>query len=308
MALRNGYIAILLLVAGVAHSQELKLSADTSSMKIGEHLELVLEIEDASTLSNSMWEWPVINDSLPGGWEVLSKTPLDSSATTLRQTFKITRWDTGYFVIPPIRMAKDYEWVESNPVLVSVSFPEQVSESEIRDIKEIREVSYTLWDRIKDNALAILIVILVAAGLSFMIWRLSKQKKQKKETVEKKIAAPKIPAHIVALQELSKLEEARLWQQGKVKEYHIQLSDILRRYLENRYRISAMEKTSREIILELRTMGIQADELQRLRASFDVSDMAKFAKYKPEETENEAVMRNIREFIEQTAEVVQTQS
>ena len=51
-----------------------------------------------------------------------------------------------------------------------------------------------------------------------------------------------IPAHIIALNELSKLEKEKIWQTGNIKEYHSQLSEIIRR--NSFYRSKNNSKTS----------------------------------------------------------------
>ena len=48
--------------------------------------------------------------------------------------------------------------------------------------------------------------------------------------------------------QLEKLKQAQLWQNGKIKAYYSDLSDILRLYIENRYNSPALEMTTDEIL------------------------------------------------------------
>ena len=64
----------------------------------------------------------------------------------------------------------------------------------------------------------------------FIAWYIVKRKKQQPILQFK----PKIVLlpHETALQELEKLRIKKLWQSGKIKEYHSELTEILRKYIE----------------------------------------------------------------------------
>jgi hypothetical protein len=62
------------------------------------------------------------------------------------------------------------------------------------------------------------------------------------------VEVPKIPAHVIAYEKLEKLKSEKLWQEGKLKAYHSLLTDILREYIENRFKIQALEQTTDEIL------------------------------------------------------------
>ena len=74
-----------------------------------------------------------------------------------------------------------------------------------------------------------------------------------------RVEAPKIPAHVTALEKLEKLKEEKLWQQGKLKLYYSELSDITRQYIEQRFYINAMEQVTDEIMYSFRTVNINEE-------------------------------------------------
>jgi len=92
------------------------------------------------------------------------------------------------------------------------------------------------------------------------------------------IAPPPLPAHEAALTALAELEASQLLARGQVKEYHIELSDILRTYVERRFGIEALEMTSHEILLGLQTRGVEPGFVDGLRSFLDPCDLVKFAK------------------------------
>jgi len=114
-----------------------------------------------------------------------------------------------------------------------------------------------------------------------------------------------IPAHVLALAALNKLKEEAIWKNGAFKEFHILLSEILREYLEKRYGLFAMELTTEEIIISLKTVSIDSDSKAKLKQVLFLSDMVKFAKEIPIAAENEQSINNAILFVENTKEFVE---
>ena len=103
------------------------------------------------------------------------------------------------------------------------------------------------------------------------------------------------------MRELEALKEKKLWQSDQIKQYYSELTDILRTYLENRYRISAMEQTTYEIISLMKQQNLtEQEQLNLLSYVLEYGDFAKFAKYKPLPDENDKSMKNAFSFVEQT--------
>ena len=74
------------------------------------------------------------------------------------------------------------------------------------------------------------LVVLALGYLGYRYW-----KKRKAASGDAAYTPPPRPAHIIAIDELGALKAKKLWQQGHVKEYYSELTEILRRYFENRY-------------------------------------------------------------------------
>ncbi len=87
---------------------------------------------------------------------------------------------------------------------------------------------------------------------------------------------------------------------GLIKEFYSDISEIIRRYIEGRYFIPALEETSREILIELNGQDISEEMLLKVKESLELSDLVKFAKYMPSDEENQNVVSWTREFVEGT--------
>ncbi len=105
----------------------------------------------------------------------------------------------------------------------------------------------------------------------------------------------------LALERLTKLKDAKLYQQGKYKDFYSELSEILRQYVELRYHINALELTTSELETLLSTGIIFDKELAEgfLRVLKN-ADLVKFAKYTPLDQICEADLNFAFDFIEKT--------
>ncbi len=119
------------------------------------------------------------------------------------------------------------------------------------------------------------------------------------------------PAHVIAFRELEKLKNEKLWQNGETKKYYIRLTEIIRQYLENRFGVNSLELTTSETLEALVKTGFKKDEsFNKLRSVLTGADLVKFAKYKPDPTENESVFSNSYDFVSATkaVEVIEEKS
>jgi hypothetical protein len=110
-----------------------------------------------------------------------------------------------------------------------------------------------------------------------------------------------IPPYVVAMQELNRIKNEKIWQQARIKEYYTDLTTVLRQYIEKQYEFSALEMTSDEILSTcngIRT--IDKKSLTSLQQILKLSDLVKFAKWVPTILEHETMLNNAYEFIDST--------
>ena len=274
-------LILLLFISNFAFAQTAKL--DTNAILIGEQINF--------SISNTISEtevWPTYDAFLVEGIEIIKEGKLDTSDNLISQNFIITAWDSGSYYIPPIAFTVNSK---TQGLLLNVQTIILEEGAELKDIKQPMEAPIG-WSDIWPWLLGIVLLILIAYILKKYVFT-------KKEAL--KIEKPKviIPADITALQQLTKLDEAQLWQAGNVKKYHSEISEIIRRYTENRFNFIALELATEEIISELKSK-VNNEQLASITILLKRADLAKFAKSKPEETENKESMQLAKHFVAQT--------
>ena len=273
----------LLLLSNFAFSQTAVL--DTNSILIGEQINF--------TITNTISEtevWPTYKEFLVEGVEIIKEGKLDTTKNLISQHFIITAWDSGNYYIPPISFSANSK---TEGLLLNVQTIILEEGAELKDIKQPMEAPIG-WSDIWPWLLGIVLLILIAYILKkYVFTKKEKIKLEKSEVI--------IPAYINALKQLEKLDKAKLWQAGNIKKYHTELSEIIRRYTENRFNFIALELATDEIISELKSK-VNNEQLASITILLQRADLAKFAKSKPDENENKESMQLAKHFVRQTKE------
>lgn len=166
--------------------------------------------------------------------------------------------------------------------------------AELRDIAPIERVPYTFWEIFRWVLLA-----LGVGALAFGIWWLQTHRKEVHEALTKSEPVDTRTPEERALQTLEKLRQERLWQSGRVKEYHTRLTDAVRQFIEESIGIRATEMTSDECVNALMCKSVSADATTLLRSIFGIADMVKFAKSEPSAHEHERAMDEAVRFVQE---------
>ncbi len=112
-----------------------------------------------------------------------------------------------------------------------------------------------------------------------------------------------LPAHAIAFGELEELAGDRLPEKGEVKIFYQRISDILRRYIENRFGLRAPEQTTEEFLVGLDAETTLDKSFKPLLRKFLVQcDLVKFAEHRPDREDIDKTFENCRAFIEKTKE------
>ena len=104
-----------------------------------------------------------------------------------------------------------------------------------------------------------------------------------------------------AREELAKIVAAGLLEPGRHREAHIAIADLVRRYLELRFRLPAMERTTEEIGDEMPRALIDASIVRLTIGALSSCDRVKFAKHVPPREELDATLAEVREMLERGA-------
>jgi hypothetical protein len=257
---------------------------DSTNILIGDQQHLTLVSSD-----NQLGDKPFrILDTL-SWFQIVNKGSWIAKDQLFERKILFTVFDSGYFMIPPLGIFNENDSVYSgNPLYLEVNYPAD-SLNVLRPIKSIEETEA------KFKYLYLVIGILLIAGMLFVLWQFFKADRIKPSVVtlevEKKIWEK-------ALESLSELEEKKLWQNNRVKEYYDELNHILRYYLSAGLKIPALENTSSEILDYIKNQKPELQNADTLKQCFTESDLVKFAKHIPDASENENWLAFSKDFVE----------
>src|ERR1035437_6785054 len=306
-------LIFLFLLDSVLFGQDIrvKASTDTTSYKVGDYINYTLRIEYDKNIGIIP---PLIKDSL----KVADIIKLDTAVTKEENGRMVTiikavlsKYDSAVVNIPPITIkyrtlkspgeklsANDstLKTIQSYPVTVMVHTLQVNPQAEIKDVKDPAKVPLP-W-------LLILLWVVIASavlGTALLLWLWFKKTKENKV-----VAPPKIflPAHVEGLTALNELEKKRLWQKGMVKEYHSEIPEIIRAYFERKFDLRALELTTTEVNLQLKEKSGAANIIDITNDFLNNADLVKFAKFKPENSVNEEMMKQALEIVNRTADQI----
>jgi hypothetical protein len=116
------------------------------------------------------------------------------------------------------------------------------------------------------------------------------------------------PAHLIALRRLEDLKAQQLLEAGEYKLFYDRLSEIAREYMENRFRIRALEMTTEEFLSSLGEQDFLNPAQKKAVIEFlQYSDLVKFAKHRPIKADGDRALAIIFGLIEETKEEVENE-
>jgi hypothetical protein len=276
------------------------LKLESANIMIGEQTLLQL---DVTTDKDKQILIPLPQQNLMQGVEVLNitlpdTTDIDNNRMTINYNLLITSFDSALYLLPMFPVIDGTDTLYSNQVALKVVSPDVNvnNPEEYYDIKNIWKPQFVLSDYYA-LIYGVLFTLFIICVIGYFVQKMHNRKPKEIETKP----VSKLPPHEQAIKELKKIREQKLWQQGRNKEYYTEVTDILRRYITSRYRISVMEKTTFEILEVIRDEEHGNKEIiNMLKQILQLSDFVKFAKLHPLPDENDLSMLNAQLFVEKT--------
>lgn len=295
-------LLFFLLLIQSASSQPVTVNAriDSTIMWIGHQTQLTFEITQAK---GQHVKTPVFSDTIPGGLELVDKAKIDTVQSqdgqiVINQRYTVTAFEDSLLYIPPFPFVQENDtvWSKSLSVKVVQPFVIDTTTNALADIKDVFNPKFD-W---KGFFLKVLFGLLMLV-LAFLVYVLIRRIIQRKPVFEVRKSEPELPAHIVALAALDKIKQEKPWQRNRDKEYHTELTDVLRVYIEKVFGVTAMEMTSDEILEHLRFLNIENKEVYyKLRQILSLADLVKFARWKATPDEHEQCLSNAYTFVNET--------
>lgn len=277
-------------------------SIDSTMLMLGDQTAMHLNVTHEA---DEQVAWPVFGETLQEGIEIVDKTAIDTTTLPdgriqLSQDLMLTSFKDSLFAIEPLYVTRGEDTFWTDPMALNVIQPFEVDSSmAITDIKDIEKAPIWWWGIIRWILLVLGILLLVDLG--FWLYRkYDKYRKQAEEPIDPELLRP---ADEVALEKLDAIKEAKIWKDGKVKEYQTDLTDVVREYIGRRFEVHSTEKTSDETLREMKNL-IDKPLYERLKSMLQLADLVKFAKWHTTPDENELALTTAYDFVNETKEVV----
>ncbi|HRZ97365.1 MAG TPA: hypothetical protein P5084_07395 [Paludibacter sp.] len=273
---------------------------DSTQMWIGNQTRLSFEI---SQKPGQKVITPVFSDTIISGLELVENCKSDTVTNPdghllVTQNYVVTSFEDSLLYIPSFPFVAENETVWSKSLSLKVVQPFQIdtASNSIADIKQVFNTKFN-W---KEFIIKILIGLLILA-LCVLLFILISRLIRKKPVFESQNKTPELPPHVIAIAGLDKIKSEKLWQQNRTKEYHTELTDVLRVYIEKIYDIPCMEMTSEEILSHLNFLRFeQKSAYTSLKNILHLADLVKFAKWNALIDEHELSLNNAYLFVNQT--------
>ncbi|HEY7751384.1 MAG TPA: hypothetical protein VH917_03755 [Ignavibacteriaceae bacterium] len=300
VVIKKIFFALILVINVQCFSQTItaQASVDTTDYLVGDYIYYSLEIKYFKDL---IVEQPLIRDTLNHLEIIKESEPViteDDVHKTIKYNFTLSFYDSNDVAISPIVVkfksagSDSTEIILSNSVSFTVHTLEVDPQADIKDIKSPLTIPFD-WTLI--IIIAVIAVVIILA--SYFLYKRYKKKKAEQPVKQEII---KVPAYIRALQSLEELERQKLWQQGRVKDYHSDITGIIRNYFEERFKLPALELTTRESLDRLKLVRDAKQILEQTDKFLNNADLVKFAKFVPIASVNEEMMSQAKEIVNNT--------
>jgi hypothetical protein len=249
-------------------------------------------------------EWKQFGDTLSKSIDVINIEDVKTTAINnsdnviMTQNLTLTSFDTGYVYVPEIAITY------SKSLQDSIRYTLRTDEKELyvttvavdtteafRPIKGVMRQGLTAKELFPWIA-----IVIIIAGVVYLIIYLKKHKKTKDVVEEKK--KPTIPAIITARAKLAEMKDNEVWNTPQTKDYYTDLTDIAREYLEGQFEIDAIEMTTDEIMEAINRLDLNNLTKSKLQDTLTTADLVKFAKANPSAEQNKQSFSDINNFVE----------
>ncbi len=288
-------VIVAFFLNSIESKAQVTLSADTGRVGWGERVTITAQMGvNASDNIITLDSFPHWTDSIPGGLEIIEiygpdTIPAGEDDPTewdyiIKKSWVATAWDSGFVNLPGLQLQK---------------VPTQAGD-QLEIQAEIIEVKWTTAEKIKRLLpyLFGLIALLITIGITYYF--LGKLKtKPLAERLEKEII---LPPHIIAIQKLEELRKRESWLKGDEKTFQVDLSQIIREYIDVRFGVRSLDKTSSEAAQIIKHLDISEADKVAIRSALMLGDQIKFAKFKAAHDMHLKSLNDCVEFVQNTKE------
>ncbi len=261
---------------------------------VGDPVELILRVH---TPDGAEVIWPPKDAFDPA--EVYTTDTLKTSSEERAIRYTISVFEPGDNELPDLPVVLKTEskidtfWIDPGIIEVK-SIIDPADSLGLKDIKPPHALAFS-WREVLPYAAAAA-VLLLAGGLAYFFWR--RWKKAKGELTAPPPPPP--PPYSTAKRRLEDLRIRKLWQNGYIKEYYSELTEILKHYIDGRFGIDAPEMTSEELFDLQDKWSIDEKTYRFIEKIVTCADLTKFAKFTPGKEDHIDCMDSAFAYLEAT--------
>ena len=301
---RMPFIVFLALLGGVLApstvAQEARFFVPADSFSVGDRFRVAMVV-DRPESSVARFPDPARGDTTLGDLEILdlsrSTLPLSRGLVRDSVSYLVTTFALDSAVVPPQQVTlvagADTTVISSRTLIIPIRSLVPDTTGDVRDLAPIVPFERNLvpW-------ILAAIAALLAAVIAYDVYRRRRRRPAEPPPRPK----PLLPPYEEAVQRLNRLGDYDLSRQADVKPYYVELSDILRTYIERRAGFPALESTTRELVRELERAqmgGFSSTAVARIRTVLERSDLVKFADAKPAAEAGREAAHDTREVVDE---------
>jgi hypothetical protein len=277
---------------------QLKASVDSTEINIGDIVTLSLAIQYPSSAKVA---FPAVGSVL-GDWTVrnvrnIPAKSLSNGNQEVGLQVQLAIYKIGEFNIPAmevelIKKSGEREVLDSKPIKIKVESVLSGQKQELKDLKAQAEIT-------PDYRPFLLLLAALASAVFLIYWLIAALRKCRK-VVLMEVRDTRTPEQI-ARDAIHSLMNRKLAEQGLLKEFYLELSEIVKRYLGQKLNILSLERTTEEFSRDLRKTSLALPDFEMIREFLVECDLVKFAKYHPSPEEIQSILQQAIQLIDSIA-------
>lgn len=284
--------------AAPTHALQVSCELEPREITVGDHIEMMVRVEaprDAEVV------WPLPEQFAPA--EVLDQDTLESEGDYRLMRYLLSLFEPGKAELPElsviVRQGSQIDTLRFDPGVIQVISVIDPADS-LADIQDVHPPVALSW-RFED------LLPYIAAGTGvialLVILLLVRRWIRRRRGEIPAYVPPPIPPHVIAQRRLEDLRLKKLWQNGYLKEFHSELTEIVKEYIGNRFNFNAPEMTSEELLALSSHWSSDKDTNLLIRKVLVCADLVKFARFRPEPSENDRCLDAGFEYVKLTCPV-----
>jgi len=289
-------LLILSFTQGIRSDSQVSVSVSSTTATIGEKITLKFIIR-TSTGGDSIKISPGKSD-----FEFVEEAVLlisdNDGVKTFEKDFVISFFKTGEYNVGPFNLSliKKGEIIEkfiSNSIPVNIRSVLEKNDRDIRPLKDLSEIEGNPFYLLK----YVLFILIIAIIIFLIIFFLKRRKKGPAQ-----IISVSLHPEVEFMKKIESLWRSDLLNKGKTKKFFLTLTEDYKIFMSRLYNFNAEDLTTYEIMHNLRNFEKDDNIPGNFDQVFLISDLSKFAKYTPSESEVEDVRTNLFRIIELVGE------